>query len=84
MFRRKPFLVIVLFFFLIFFSLSLKTFAFFCAFEDTSNISKCSYLRPSIDTIKTLAIYCTGYQSTQQLPDYWATIWDTSGIHIQK
>lgn len=66
-----------------FFSFCLKTsLAFNCAFEDTSNISKCSYLRPSIDAIRTLVIYCTGDTSQGELPDYWATVWDTSSITL--
>jgi M6 family metalloprotease-like protein len=54
--------------------------AFLCAFGDTSNISKCPYVRPSIDTTRTLAIYCTGHNDPGDLPYYWASVWDTSGI----
>jgi len=54
--------------------------AFLCAFVDTSNISKCPYVRPPIDTTRTLVIYCTGHQEPLDLPSYWADVWDTSGI----
>jgi hypothetical protein len=51
-----------------------------CAYKDTSNIRKCPYLRPSIDTIHTLAIYCTDY-CDQPLPPYWKDVWDSSEIN---
>jgi hypothetical protein len=56
----------------------------YCAFEDTANISKCQYIRPSIDTIHTLAIYCAGRCDTGKvdLPSYWATVWADTGKTI--
>jgi len=34
-------------------------FSFWCAFTyDTTSLGKCHYLRPSIDTTRTFAIYC--------------------------
>lgn len=57
--RRTILFVIAFISSLIFFSHSSKSFAWTCAFEDTSNISKCPYSRPSIDTIKTFAIFCS-------------------------
>lgn len=55
---------------------------FYCAYEDTGNISKCPYHRPSADTIHTLAIYCTGHQYPGELPSYWQMVWGSSGATI--
>jgi len=51
-----------------------------CAFEDSSNISKCSYRRPSIDTIRTLAIYCTPHLAANTLLSYWMIVSSRSRI----
>jgi len=75
MLRRTIFFVIVFISSLIFFSQNSKASAWKCAFEDTSNISKCPYLRPSIDTIKTFAIYCSDSSVLSLLPVFYRDVW---------
>jgi hypothetical protein len=50
----------------------------YCVYEDSSNWGKCDYLRPSIDTTRILAIYCTPHLAADTLPTYWSLVWDTT------
>ena len=52
--------------------------AWYCAYEDSINWGKCDFLRPSIDTTRILAIYCTPHLADDTLPTYWSIVWDTT------
>ncbi len=82
MLRRKFFLVVAFIVTLILPSLSLKTFAWYCAFDDPINQSKCYYLRPSIDTIHTFAIYCCDSTVHDTLPWYYSDVWQMGGSSV--
>lgn len=59
---------------LVFSSLGSKVFAWSCAFDDPTNQSKCPYLRPSIDTVRTFAIYYTSHLAANTLLSYWTIV----------
>ncbi len=75
MFQRRFLLAIVFCALLVLSLSSVSAFAFECAFDDTSKVADCTYLRPSVDTTHTLAIYCCGAESLFALPGSALGVW---------